>query len=71
MNKELRIIIIGGVATALLIGILVVVTGQTFGQRAAQKYPWGSDEWRAEVSRLAANAEVCHGANHQKGNDNE
>ncbi len=33
--------------------IMVFASGQTFGQRAAEKYPWGSAEWRQEVNKLS------------------
>lgn len=40
------------IASFALFGF-VVATGQTFGQRAAKKYDWGSEQWSNEVQRLA------------------
>lgn len=31
----------------------ILITGQTFGQRAAEKYQRGSEAWINEVNRLA------------------
>lgn len=46
-------ILIYGFATAIMLFLLIVIDGQTFGQRAARQYPWGSLEWTQEVDRLA------------------
>jgi hypothetical protein len=51
--KELKWCAIAGFIGALMLFAAVVATGQTFGQRAALKYPRGSQEWKQEVHRLS------------------
>lgn len=46
------ICVVGGTVLAIVLYCWVLATGQTFGQRAAKKYPYGSQEWEAEVQRL-------------------
>lgn len=43
-----------GLTAALILIVAVFVSGQTFGQRAAQKYLWGTPEWEQEVERLSS-----------------
>ena len=54
MNKlsiEWKLTLVAILVTALYIG-WILMSGQTFGQRAALKYPKGSTEWCKEVTRL-------------------
>lgn len=46
-----RAIIISGILSTLLV-IVVVATGQTFGQRCAEVFEKGSNEWTQRVSDL-------------------
>lgn len=54
MNKlsiEWKLTLVAVLFTLLYIG-WILMSGQTFGQRAALKYPKGSPEWYQEVTRL-------------------
>jgi hypothetical protein len=42
-----------GFIGAIILWIIVIASGQTFGQRASLKYKYGSTEWKQEVYRLA------------------
>lgn len=53
MNSELKKMILGGTILAIVYIFYIFTSGQTFGQRAAKKYEWGTPEWKEEILRLA------------------
>jgi len=55
MNRILKEALIAMASTVLIFAGLfawAVIKEQTFGQRAAKKYLWGTSAWEAEVQRL-------------------
>lgn len=51
--KSILISILMGFLGFLMLITAVVLSGQTFGQRAAETYEWGTPEWKEEVQRLS------------------